>query len=53
MRPLGSWAILIASEGLSLMARVVARAWGFPTINLEGIDTLIPADGVYAGPRVD
>ena len=30
------------------MARVVARAWDFPTVNLEGIDTLIPADGVYA-----
>jgi riboflavin kinase/FMN adenylyltransferase len=22
---------------------------GFPTINLEGVDTLVPADGVYAG----
>ncbi len=22
---------------------------GFPTINLEGIDTVVPADGVYAG----
>ena len=25
------------------------RGMGFPTANLDGIDTLIPADGVYAG----
>ena len=26
---------------------------GFPTANLEAIDTLLPAAGVYAGPGVD
>lgn len=46
-------AVALLGQAYRLEGRVVAgkqrgRELGFPTANLEGIETLLPADGVYA-----